>query len=438
MQQWLASRIFYGWVIVGAGLAINALSSTLNPVVFSFMIGPMSEDLGVAKSALALAFTLRLVAAGFSGPVIGVLIDRHGARWIGVVSGTLVGTMLILLAMSHQIWVVYLVFAISGLAGLGGPAGQLLTQVPIAKWFVTRRGRALSIATMGMAGGTVLAVPITQFLVEAFGWRSTSVIYGIAVLAVVPTVSGLFVRRSPEDMGLHPDGLDHPPAEDGATNASVGIATTDEWTVKEALRTPAMWLLLAALGLAGTALTGTLVYRVDYWSSLGMSPALVGFGTMLDPLTVVFSVFIMGMVADRVPVRFLGFAGLAVFALSVLPMIYSSGEGYTIILHNVVWGTGAGGYITLNNLVWPNYYGRRYLGAIRGIVLPVSIAASGTGAPLYGFLLDSGLDPRHVWTIATVSFAVASVLILAARPPRRSSLVPGPEVAVRAEPGDPV
>ena len=240
----------------------------------------------------------------------------------------------------------------------------------------------------------------------------------MVVLAVIPLVSGVFVRRAPEDLGLHPDGLDHAPIEEEA-NGSRGLATTDDWTVKEAMRTPTMWLLLLALGLAGTSLTGTLVYRVDYWSSLGMSPALVGFGTMLDPLVVVFSVFLMGMVADRVPVRFLGFGGLAVFAASVLPMIYSDGQAYTIILHNVVWGAGAGGYITLNNLVWPNYYGRRYLGAIRGIVLPVSIAASGLGAPLYGLVLDAGIDPRQLWAIATAGFAIAAVLVLLARPPGR-------------------
>ncbi|MEI6665516.1 MAG: MFS transporter, partial [Chloroflexota bacterium] len=143
----LINRIpfYYGWVMVGTALAINSVSSTLNPVVFSFMIGPMSEELGVSKSALAWSLTFRLFAGGVAGPLLGVLLDRHGARWIGVISGTIVGATLIALAFVHHLWLVYLVFALSGLAGLGGPAGQLLTTVPLAKWFVQKRGRALAI-----------------------------------------------------------------------------------------------------------------------------------------------------------------------------------------------------------------------------------------------------------------------------------------------------
>ena len=125
-------------------------------------------------------------------------------------------------------------------------------------------------------------------------------IYGIAVMVVVVSVSALFVRRSPEALGLFPDGADHPPTEDLAISPRIARLTTKhDWTVQEAFRTPAMWLLLAALAIAGTVLTGTLVYRVDYWESTGMSPGLVAFGTVLDPLTVVFSAFAIGMLADR-------------------------------------------------------------------------------------------------------------------------------------------
>ena len=418
----LVNRIpfYYGWVMVGTALAINAVSSTLNPVVFSFMIGPMSEELGVPKSELAWSFTLRLFAGGLVGPFLGVLLDRHGARWIGVVSGTLVGLMLILLAFVHNIWLIYIVFAISGLAGLGGPAGQLLTTVPLAKWFVEKRGRALAIATIGMAGGTMFAIPITERLLSAYGWRTTTFIFGIAAAVVVIPVSALLVRRSPEDLGLHPDGVAQAPANAAqhALGPHAHLSTARDWTVREAMRTVAMWQLLGALVLAGAVLTGTLVHRVDYFKSLGVSSETVAFGTTLDPLTVVFSAFAFGLVADRVPVRYLGAIGLFGLAASILPMILSTGQPVTVYLHNVGWGLAAGGYITLNNIVWPNYFGRAHLGAIRGIVLPISIAASGLGPPIFGYLLDSGIEPSRVWYISLASFAVAGIAVLLARPPR--------------------
>jgi len=419
--QRLFPRMYYGWVMVGASFAINMSVSPLNAVVFSFLIGPMSADLHVQKSALAWSLTLRLIAAGITGPALGVLLDRYGSRWLGAICGAIGGVSLIALGAVHSLWAVYALFAFSGLAGFGGPAGQLLTQVPLAKWFVANRGRAISIATTGMALGTVLTVPSTQWLVQAVGWRSTTVVFGLLVAGMVVPLSTLFMRRSPEDFGLHPDGAESAQAVEAAAGAQTRAAllsTTRDWTVREAMHTPAMWLMLVALTLQGVVLMGTLVYRVDFWQSKGMTPSLVGFGTALDPLCVVFSILGFGMVADRMPIRYLGFIGVAGMALSMLPMVVSDGQTWTILAHNATWGIAAGGWITLNSLIWPNYFGRLHLGAIRGIVLPVSIAASSAGAPLFGYLLDSGMEPSSLWTLGLIGFAVSAVFVLLARPPQ--------------------
>lgn len=415
----LFPRIYYGWVMVGTALAINVAVSPLNAVVFSFLIGPIAEDLGVPKSALAWSLTLRLFAAGLTGPWMGPRIDRYGARWLGAACGVIGGSALLMLSRADALWVVLLLFTYSGIAGFGGPAGQLLTQVPLAKWFVVQRGRAMAIATTGMALGTVFAIPITQWLVVNLGWRTTTVIFGLVVAGVVVPVSVLLVRRAPEDLGLHPDGAPAPYAEGetGLSARAARLTTMENWTVAEAMRTPAMWLLLVATALAGAALTGTLVYRVPYWQDLGMAPTLVGLGTALDPLCVVFSALAFGLVADRFPVRYLGFIGLLGFGASVLPMIVSNGEPWTILAHGALWGIAAGGYITLNNMVWPNYYGREFIGAIRGIVLPVSVVASGAGAPLIGYLLEA-LPAQTVWAISTGTFWLAAVLVLLAKPPK--------------------
>ena len=420
-MQRLFPRVYYGWVMVGASLVINMSVSPLNAVVFSFLIGPISADLNVQKSALAWSLTLRLIAAGLSGPLIGVLLDRYGSRWLGAICGAIGGVSLIALGAAHSLWVVYALFAFSGLAGFGGPAGQLLTQVPLAKWFVANRGRAIAIATTGMALGTVFTVPATQWLIESIGWRGTTVVFGIAVAGFVVPVSTLFMRRSPEDMGLHPDGAESAQAvadAAGAQTRAALLSTTRDWTVREALHTPAMWLMLVALTLQGVVLMGTLVYRVDFWQSKGMAPSLVGLGTALDPLCVVFSILVFGMIADRMPIRYLGFIGVAGMALSMVPMVVSDGQTWTILAHNSIWGISAGGWITLNSLLWPNYFGRLHLGTIRGIVLPVSIAASSAGAPLFGYLLDSGMEPARLWTLGLIGFAISAVFVLLARPPR--------------------
>src|SRR5439155_5694846 len=150
------SRPYYGWVIVFVALMMNIAASPTNAVVFSFFLAPMHDEFGWSRGAMSLALTARLVVAGISAPFLGPLVDQVGARVLGTLAGAVTGIGIMALALVHDLWFFYLLFAISGLSGFGGPAGQLLTIVPVSKWFRQKRGRALAIASSGMALGTAL------------------------------------------------------------------------------------------------------------------------------------------------------------------------------------------------------------------------------------------------------------------------------------------
>ena len=419
----IPSRLYYGWVIVATALAINMATAPLNPVVFSFFIAPMSEEMGWSLGALSLAITFRLVVSGVTAPLIGLIIDRFGPRWLGLFAGLVVGGSLIGLFYTRQIWLLYLLFAVSGGVGLGGgPGGNLLTLVPVAKWFVLKRGRAMSIATTGMAIGTVATIPAAQWIIQNTGWREAWAILGVLAAVITIPLSLLFLRGAPSDLGLQPDGLNgtQPAPSPGVGQGSGRVVETD-WTAREALRHPVLWLILLALGVGGFALAGTLLHRVAYWEETGMSPALVAFGTAMDPFTFMFSVVVFGVIGESVKTRHLALFGGLVFTLSMIPMILSTGQTYTIFAHNMIWATGGGAYITANNLIWPNYFGRRFLGTIRGIVFPVQVAATGLGPPVYGFLLDAGVAHTTLWMVSASFFATSGILLFMARPPQRKA-----------------
>ena len=420
----MPSRLYYGWVIVAAGLAINMATTPLNPVVFSFFIAPMSEEMGWSLGALSLAITFRMAVSGATAPLIGLIIDRFGPRWLGLLAGLVAGGSLIGLFYAEQLWLIYLLFAISGGVGLGGgPGGNLLTLVPVAKWFVQKRGRAMSIATTGMAVGTVLAIPATQWIIQNMGWREAWAILGVMVAIIIIPLSLLFMRGAPSDLGLQPDGLNGTQTASSPGGQAPGSGVESDWTAREALRQPVLWLILFALAVGGFALAGTLLHRVAYWEETGMSPALVAFGTAMDPFTFMFSVVVFGVIGEKVRTRNLALFGGLVFTLSMIPMILSSGQTYTIFAHNMIWASGGGAYITANNLIWPNYFGRRSLGTIRGIVFPVQVAATGLGPPVYGFFLDAGVTHATLWVVSAGFFAMSGILLFMARPPQRKAVV---------------
>ncbi len=414
----MPSKLYYGWVIVAAAVLMNLVASPTNAVVFSFFIGPMSEDLGWSRSTLSWVLTFRLFAAGATAPFLGAMVDRYGARWLGAAAGIISGGTLIGFAFTHHVWYLYLLATLSGMGGFGGPGGALLTMVPVAKWFRAKRGRALAIATVGMPGGTVLGIPLAQWLIGAIGWRDAWIVFGVMVMAVVVPLCVLFVRRAPEDLGLPVDGVPGGATVSAAASArSARLATTVDWTSGQAIRTPAFWMILGGLAVSGLALNGTLVHRVAFWGDEGMSPALVALGIAMDPFTVIFSALAFGAIAERVKMSHLGLVGGGGWALSMLPMIFATSHAGSILGHSIAWGLAAGAYITVSNLIWPNYFGTKHLGKIRGISFPVAIGASGLGAPLFGYLLDAGLGSRVIWTVSAALFALAGLLLFLARPP---------------------
>ena len=138
-----------------------------------------------------------------TSPIIGWLIDRFGSRVMLPVATLATGAAMVGLAYMSLPWHLISLFAIMGLVGMSGP-GALVTSVPVLKWFVRDRGRAIAFTSLGIPIGAVLFVPLTQILIDGVGWRMAWVVLAIIGVAVIVPLSAVFVRRQPEDMGCTP------------------------------------------------------------------------------------------------------------------------------------------------------------------------------------------------------------------------------------------
>jgi sugar phosphate permease len=419
----LASRVFYGWVIVAVALLMNVASSPLNAAVFSFFVTPMREDLGWSLAALSWGFTLRLAVAGVSGPFVGILLDSYGPRFLGAVAGVLAGVCVIGLALVESVWAYYILFAISGLSGFGAPTGQLLTSVPVSKWFQANRGRALAIAGIGLPLGTTIFIPVVAEVIDVFGWRAAWAMAGGLVIGVTAPLCLLLMRKDPESVGMHPDGNAHAGVEQPIIRDSRGhtIATTEDWTAKQALHNRVFWMVLIAVAMSSLVLPGTVVYRVSYWEDVGLSSGEIALATVMDPLTVSVTGLFVGFIAERVQTRYLGLIGGVTVACSMLWMVFARDSILFLLAYNITWGIGMGFNITVANIVWPNYFGRRYLGTIRGMIFPVAVGASAASAPIFAILLDSTGNAGWVWLVTLAGFLIYALLLIASKPPHLSA-----------------
>src|SRR5262249_13439249 len=126
--------------------------------------------------------------------------------------------------------------------------------------------------------------------------------------------------------------------------------------------------------------------------------------------------------AERVAIRHLGLVGGIGVALSMVPMALATGHAYSLFAHNLLWGFSMGANITVNNVIWPEYFGRRLLGTIRGMVFPVVVGSAAVSTRLFALSLDVSPDERLVWLVTLVAFLAYGALVYASKPPRGKHL----------------
>ena len=201
-------KVFHGWYIVAISAIAGAASSV---VVYSFglFFDPMHESLGWSRTTVSLALTIMILTGMIMSPVFGPIVDRkHGAMILMVGGGVVLGVSLMLTSQVTQIWQFYFLIGVAyGMSATAiGP--QIVTPTVIAKWFIRMRGRAIAIVSMGQNAGAVVFVPLTAFIIVGFGWRDAWFVLGIVAFILVVPLSALFVRRTPEDVQLVPDGVE--------------------------------------------------------------------------------------------------------------------------------------------------------------------------------------------------------------------------------------
>ena len=427
-------RFFYGWVIVACAWLANFSTVSLNPLVFAFFLAPMTEALGVSRGTLVWGITIRMVAGGLSAPYIGRLVDRLGARWIGAASGVVVGVVLLGFSVTSSVWVLYLLFLLSGLSGFGLFGASILTMVPPSNWFIAKRGRAVSIASTGQLLGSATFAILAALLIETVGWRGTWAIFGVVALVGVVPAYAIFMRRAPEDMGLLPDGaLTRPaPAMSVATATAPSRAIEEvSFTVGEALRTPVLWANVVAITMMGLCISPFLLYRNQYWSELGFSPAVIAIGVALDPAMVAVASVVVGFVAERIPIRYTGVIGGVWRGFGMLPLTLGATWPASVALHNVVWGIGSGTTQVFQNLIFPDYFGRAHQGAIRGAITPIMVIVGSLGGPLGGYLLDAGMSYTVFFWGVFIGVMIPSAGFFFMKPPR-PPVRPAPTEVARA------
>jgi MFS family permease len=411
-----SKQSFYGWRIVAAGFLINAFGVGTFFYGFSTFFNPMIAEFGWSRTIMSGVFSISRLEGGIEGPIAGWLTDRFGARKMLIYGIIIAGIGFILLRSVNSPISLYLIFGL--VMSMGFNLGFMhATSAAVAKWFVKKRGRALSFLIAGNGVGGAALVPVIAWLITQFGWRVATVFLGIATLAI-PLPLSFLVRSTPEEMGLKPDGETtepkHTSSEPDYSLASAADDTlVDEvnLTVRQALKTRAFWIYAASMVLRACILSSIVVHQIPHLTDIGISYQTASNVLGLMVLMSIPGRFLFGWLGDRFSKRFLLLLTCILQAIGIFIFINAS-TTTLLYLFVAVYGLGYGGAIPLTVALRADLFGRTHYATIAGITM--SLAMIGTvSAPLFaGYLYDTTQSYSLAFYIFIVMILLSGVCFL--------------------------
>ena len=413
----LRRPIFYGWVVVAAAFVAQFIAVGVQTSVSGAFAPPLLDEFGWSRTQYFLPDTIGQVVMMFFGLLAGPYIDRVGPRRIMLIGVSVLVPSLFIISQLTDLWqwvVMRGVFVAPGAA----LCGFLLANVTVSKWFVTKRGRALGWTSMGVSAAGVFWPVLAALMITAVDWRASwALLSGISLAVLVPMA--MLMRGRPEDYGLQPDGEPASISDEQRRRAEHDFRTS--LTRREALRSPAFYLIVlifgaSVVGIYAILLNG-LLFLQDHGFSYGWAAALVPVMSICSLVTKAP----WGWALDRFDSRAVGAVSFVLAAAGFVAVVLSAdtGEVWVVAAAMALLGCGIGGNIPIGEMLWAEYFGRRYLGAVRGLGFPVSSGISAVTPVAIAIYFDQIGSYDGAFYACAALWAFCAVLCLLLRLPTK-------------------
>ncbi len=423
---------FYGWVILAAatvGIIASIPGQTMGVSVFTDIL---IEQLGLSRVQLSTAYLCGTVVSGFLVSWGGRMFDRFGARQVMVTCCLTFGVALCLMGQVDRLaawWAgfgaqmpiqvlpfIVIMIGFFAIRFLGQGMLTVTSRAMLGKWFNKRRGLAFAINGVVVSFGFSLAPVLLDSLIGGLGWRGAYLALGLAIGIGMGLVAWLVFRDNPEECGLQMDG--------GEVRRKHAVQeappVVHEWTLVEALRTPAFWAFNLGTAWFSLLTTAYTFHVLSIGAHAGVSKEAIL--ALFMPMAVVgiFSNFMAGWLSDRVAMNWILYGLLGSLMAGSLGMLQlDSSLGKWLIIGGL--GMAGGCFQACIGVTWPRFFGRKHVGAISGFNMSTIVIASALGPFL--FSLSEKFSGDYQWAF-TGSLLVPLGLIvpaLMARNPQRQA-----------------
>ena len=404
--------IFYGWVILMAGMTGIVMMGPSQTFTVSLFLDSFVQDLGISRGMISLFYGMATLAASLLLPVIGRLVDRYGTRRL--ITAIVPAFSLALMALAWVTGPLSLLGVLLVVRFLGFGSMQLVSNNVIAQWWVRRRGVVMGLSGQSLAISLLLWPALSNWLIEGWGWRMAWVALGVVSLVVMLPVGWLFFRDRPELYGLQPDG-------DGV--ATMTSSPERHWTLDEAKRTGIFWLFATGFAIISMITAGMAFHQASLFATRGLDRDMA---VLAFQLTAIFSIvgnLGVGYLLDRTSPRYL-LVGQLICLLGTMLLVLRMNDLWGVVGYSALMGLVTGSFRVMDATVWANYFGRHHLGSIRGATMIGTVGGTALGAYPLGLSYDlTGSYAMALLTLLALPVAVAILSFWIKRPATRSPVM---------------
>lgn len=412
---------FHGWRILGALWVILFINLAFPMYGLSVLNPYMAAALHLNRTLLGLVYAVYMSMTGIPAPLAAWMVQRFGIR-----ATLLAGNVLLVLGAALMAAVITSPWAIVLVAGaivgtsdaIGGPVPA---QASVTRWFVKRRSFALAILLTGGGIGGFVAAPLLDRLVAhaRIGWRAGWwVIAALAVIACV--ISWVAVAESPESVGQRADGsesMDPGAQRERGLRPRVHI-TEEDWSPLEALRSPTLWVLMAAALGFSAALTLFLAQGITHLEDLGHSPESAAFALSFAVLCGLIASLAIGALGDRIDPRWLWAGCSALDAIGMVMLLVAHSDALMFAAAAALGVAGSGAMVCLVTLL-ANYYGARAYPAVFAAASAIQSTLGAVAPVIAGYWYDRHGSYGPVFLAVAALCAAGAITLALISPPRR-------------------
>ncbi len=360
------------------GFALTFFSSFGQTFLVSLFVPGFLDSFGISYAYFGSLYSAATLGSAFILAWAGAWIDRVPLKKFAL--AVTAGYVAALLTTALSVWIWMLFLGLLGIRLFGQGLFGHTAHTTMARYFVTMRGRALSLSNLGFSfGEAILPITVTA-LIGVVGWRLSLGTISLFVLLLLPVLIIFTLGRDPMEY-----------AEEGIrdTDGKSGSEPGQQWRRRLVLRDPRFYLLLPAAIAAPFLLTGFFLYQTQLAGFRGWDMEIMATSFIAFALSKSGASLLSGSLIDR-------FTACRLYPFFLIPLLFglfaliSFSDPSTVFIYMFLAGISMGAAFNITTSLYAELYGTANLGAIRSMMTMFMVISTAVSPVLFGLLLDAG------------------------------------------------